>query len=180
MTSYVAFLRGINLGQRNKVPMMELRDLFEGQGHKDVATYVQTGNVVFGASGKVAEIARDIERAIKKKFKLEVAVMLRTRRELKQVAGANPFLKKDGAGPTALHVLFLAGRPAASAVRALDVDRSPSDEFAVKGREIFLWYPKGSGRSKLTLGYFEKTLGVKGTARNWNTVTKVLDLMERR
>lgn len=176
VTAYVALLRGINLGARNKVPMKELRALFEDLGHEDVKTYLQSGNVIFKAGPGAATAGEGIERALVDTFGFDVSVMLRTRKEMAAIAAANPF-PTEGVAPTSLHVLFLARRPAAAAVRALDPDRSPPDEFAVKGREIYLSYPNGAGRSKLSLDYFEKKLAIRGTARNWNTVTKVLDLM---
>ena len=178
MTTYVALLRGINVGGKNKVPMPKLRSLFEDLGHEDLATYLQSGNVVFRSrSSAQGQIITGIERGISDTFSLNVSVLLRSRIEMEHVAAANPF-NTEGAEGKSLHVMFLAGAPAAGAVTRLDPARSPPDEFEVSGREVYLRYPNGSGRSKLTIDYFERTLGTSATARNWNTLTNVLKLME--
>ena len=102
-------------------------------------------------------------------------MLLRTPHELARIAAGNPFLA-EGAAPTTLHVVFLERPPKREAVSRLDADRSPPDAFHVAGSEIYVCYPGGSGRSKLTLAYFERVLGVRGTVRNWNTVTKLAEL----
>jgi uncharacterized protein (DUF1697 family) len=179
MTTYLALLRGINLGARNKISMPALRRLFEELGHEDVVTYVQSGNIVFQSRSPRAELAPTIESAISDTFGLSVPVVLRTFSELKRVAARNPFITDDAVF-TSLHVMFLGEKPARGVVDSLDHDRSPPDEFVVRGREIYLRHPNGAGRSKLTIDYFERKLGTTATARNWNTVTKVLTLMEGR
>jgi uncharacterized protein (DUF1697 family) len=176
LTTYVALLRGINLGSLNKVPMKELRAVFEDMGHEGVRTYLQSGNVVFDArSSSPKKLAAKIEDAVFEAFDVKSSVILRTSRELQRAAQANPF-QMEGAKPSSLQVMFLADRPASAAVKTLDADRSLPDQFRVKGREIYLWLPNGAARSKLTNDYFEKRLGTHATARNWNTVTKLLDL----
>lgn len=178
MSSAVAFLRGINVGGRAKVPMAELRSVASDLGLRDVRTYLQSGNVVFDApTDDIAGTGTRLEAAIEEAFDLEVRVVLRTVDELDSVATTNPFLTEDADFKT-LHVVFLDHAPGADLVAELDPDRSPPDEFVVISRDIFLRYPKGSGRSKLNLDYFERRLGVTGTARNWNTVTKLLAMMD--
>lgn len=179
MTTYLALLRGINLGARNKISMPELRRLFEDLGHQDVVTYVQSGNIVFQSRSPGAKIAPTIESAISDIFGLSVPVVLRTLSDVKRIAVRNPFITDDAVF-TSLHVMFLAEKPARGVIDSLDHDRSPPDEFEVRGREIYVRYPNGAGRSKLTIDYFERKLGTTATARNWNTVTKVLKLMECR
>jgi uncharacterized protein (DUF1697 family) len=177
--TYVALLRGINVGGKNKVPMAGLRAALESLGFEEVVTYVQSGNVVFDApSAKAAEVGARIEKRIAKDFGLDITVVLRTPAELRKVAAGNPFLK-GGAETSKLHVVFLDRKPAAKAVSQLDPDRSPPDELSVRGREIYLHLPGGSARTKLTIDYFEKRLGVRATHRNWNTVTKLVELAER-
>ena len=179
MTTYLALLRGINVGGANKVPMSELRTLFEDLGYGDVRTYLQSGNVIFdGRSATSRKLAAEVEDAISKAFDLTISVIVRTQRKLERVAAGNPF-PTEGVKPSSLHVMFLAEHASAKAVKSLDSDRSPPDEFEVKDSEIFLRFPNGSGRSKLTIDYFEKKLGTRATARNWNTVVKVLELMHR-
>jgi uncharacterized protein (DUF1697 family) len=176
VNTFVALLRGINVGGRTMVSMPELRSLFESLGHADVSTYVQSGNVVFRSStGDGKALAAELEERIRSAFDVSPAVLLRTPEELAEVAAANPFLERES-DFLKLHVVFLSAAPAADAVEELDPNRSPPDEFSVLGREIYLHLPNGAGRSKLTIDYFEKRLGVRATARNWKTVTKLLEL----
>ena len=177
MTTCVALLRGINVGGKNKVQMGELRSLFEDLGYDNVRSYLQSGNVVFDSGSSSKRLSAEIEDAVSKIFGIKLSVLIRTQRELKDIVEGNPFSTK-GDHPTSLHVMFLADRSSSQAVKGLDLDRSPPDEFKVRGREIYLWYPKGSGRSKLTIDYFERALGTRATARNWNTVVRLLKLME--
>ena len=157
--------------------MKELRPLVEKLGHGDVRTYLQSGNVVFTSGSRTPrKLAGELEVAISQTFKLDVAVIIRSVRELERVVEENPF-PTEGTNPSYLHVMFLADKPASSAAKKLDSNRSKPDEFQVKGRDIYMWFPTGSGRTKLTVGYFEKMLGTRATARNWNTVLKVLELI---
>jgi uncharacterized protein (DUF1697 family) len=179
MKTYVALLRGINVGGKRRLPMAGLKTALESLGLENVVTYVQSGNVVFDAAGETAsELASRIEKRIERDFDLDVTVVLRTPAELANVAAGNPFLKRE-AETTKLHVVFLDRKPAAKAVSQLDPDRSPPDELEVGGREIYLHLPGGSARTKLTIDYIEKRLGVRGTQRNWNTVTKLAELSKR-
>jgi uncharacterized protein (DUF1697 family) len=177
LTRYVAWLRGINVGGANKVPMKDLRTLVETLGHENVGTYLQSGNVVLDSDSPPKRIAKELQEAISRAFELKVPVILRTREDLERVVADNPFLAKEPK-LSSLHVMFLADSPTARAIKTLDPDRSPPDELEVVGREIYLRFPHGSGRTKLTIDYFEKKLGTRATARNWNTVTKVLNRMK--
>jgi uncharacterized protein (DUF1697 family) len=179
MKTWVALLRGVNVGGRNTVPMGELRSSLSSLGLRDVVTYIQSGNVVFRSpTGDARGIAADIEQRVAEAFGIKVTVMLRTPAELKTVARSNPFLARE-ADLSKLHVVFLRERAEANAVAGLDPERSPPDEFGVRGREIYLHLPNGSGRSKLTIDYFERRLGVAATARNWNTLLKLIALAQR-
>jgi uncharacterized protein (DUF1697 family) len=170
----VALLRGVNVGGKARVPMRELRELVEGVGLADVETYVQSGNIVFSSPRRNAEsLAPSLEQEIAAAFGVRTKVLIRSAQQL--AALDHPFLA-DEAEHTRLHVLFLRDRPGRAELRKLDPERSPSDRFEVKAREIFLHYPNGAGRSKLTTDYFERTLGAVGTARNWKTVLKLKEL----
>jgi uncharacterized protein (DUF1697 family) len=176
--AFAAFLRAVNLGEKNKISMASLKSLFSEIGYEDVTTYLQSGNVVFKSrAGDPGKIATEIERRIAKELGVSVTVVLRTPAELRKIAGGNPFLD-DESDPKKLHVVFLDSRPAAKAKAGLDPDRSPPDRFELRGREIYLHLPNGSARSKLTIGYFERTLGVDATARNWTTLTKLVELTQ--
>jgi uncharacterized protein (DUF1697 family) len=172
---YAALLRAVNVGGRT-VPMKDLAALFEAQGHREVVTYIQSGNVVFDGTGTAAALAKDLSAAIEKAFGLRTPVVLRSKAQLEQVVATNPYAG-PGVEGRQLHVVFLADKPSAKAIGTLDPDRSPPDEFTVVGKEIYIHAPNGIGRSKLTIDWFEKRLGTVGTNRNWNTVNKLVSLM---
>jgi uncharacterized protein (DUF1697 family) len=173
--TYVALLRGINLGPHKKIAMPKLRELIEGLGTADVSTYVQSGNVIFRGRGGAAKLTQTIEKQIEKEFGLSVDVLLRTPAQLAKIVAANPFAK-DQDDPTKLHVTFLADTPSRARARELEQGDFDPDELRVVGQEVFLHCPHGYGRSKLSNTFFEKELGVRGTTRNWRTVTKLAEL----
>jgi uncharacterized protein (DUF1697 family) len=174
--TYIALLRGVNLGAHNKVAMADLRALFESLGHEDVATYVQSGNVVFrSGTTDVAQLTKALERQVSRNLGLTISIVLRTKAQLTRVAAGNPFAKRQ-AEPTRLHVTFLADAPARARVRDLATTQFAPDEFLVKGKEIYLHTPRGYGRTKLNGAFFERQLGVVATTRNWRTVTKLAEL----
>lgn len=177
MSLVVALLRGVNVGGRARLSMGELRSTLANNGLEDVQTYLQSGNVVLESGERSpAGLAGEIETAIATGFGLEIRVVVRMREDLVVVTRSHPFLDAES-DPTRIHVVFLKSVPDPTSVEALDPNRSPPDQFEVKGREIYVRYPNGQGRSKLSLDYFERVLGVAGTARNWNTVTRLLEMM---
>jgi uncharacterized protein (DUF1697 family) len=179
MNVHVALLRGINVGGKNRLPMADLATMFEDAGCRSVTTYIQSGNVLFQASPALARrIPSLIKKAIADGFDYDIPVLTRTAEELRKTLRGNPFIGA-GAELERLHVAFLADRPAAARVKALDPDRSPPDAFAVRGREIYLHLPNGVARTKLTNAYFDSKLGTASTLRNWRTVVKLLDLCLR-
>jgi uncharacterized protein (DUF1697 family) len=174
--AYVALLRGINVGGRNLLPMVELTSLFAAAGCGDVAAYIQSGNVVFRARRALADrIPTLIAEAVLGRFGFRAPVVIRSAAELRRVADGNPYLAGDAEDRT-LHVAFLADLPGAARVAALDANRSPPDEFAVRGREIYLRLPNGAGRTRLTNQYFDSALSTTSTLRNWRTVLKLAEL----
>jgi uncharacterized protein (DUF1697 family) len=170
MPRYVALLRGVNVGGKNKLPMADLRALLESLGHTDVATLIQSGNVVFTA--KKAVKPESLEKAIAKQFGIAPVVALRTPRELEKVVHSNPFARADLAK---VHVGFMASKPTAASVKKLDAERFLPEEFAFRDRELYLFLPNGMGRTKLP-AYLDRQLKIPTTVRNWNTVTKLLNL----
>ncbi|MGH8914226.1 MAG: DUF1697 domain-containing protein [Acidimicrobiia bacterium] len=172
-----ALIRGINVGGRSTLSMAGLRSALSASGFPDARTYLQSGNLVLTADSEdTRQLAGALEQIIQDRFGLSVRVVIRTRAELEDVIGRNPYLE-PGMPPTSLHVIFLESAPDGAKVTDLDPGRSPTDRFTVSEREIFLHYPQGSGRSKLNLDYFERMLGVRGTARNWNTVGKLAGML---
>ena len=173
---YVALLRGVNLGGRNKLPMKDLAGMFARAGCTDVVTYIQSGNVVFRATEAcAARVPSAIAKAVADRLGFRAPVVMRTAGELRGVARGNPFLRA-GAEAESLHVMFLADRPSPARVATLDPKRSPTDEFEVVGREIYLRCPNGVGRTKLTNAYFDAKLATTSTMRNWRTVLKLVEM----
>jgi uncharacterized protein (DUF1697 family) len=160
--------------------MAKLRDALTDAGLEEVSTVLQSGNVVFRSRKSSTAVAKVVAGTIEEAFGLKIGVVIRSAAELAAIAAYNPFLVGgDDRDPKTLHVAVLSARPTAAAVAKLNPDRSPPDAFAVDGREVYLSYPDGSGRSKLTLDYLERTLGVTGTARNCRTVQRLATLLER-
>jgi uncharacterized protein (DUF1697 family) len=173
---YVALMRGINVGGKNAVPMNELARIFEAARCTEVATYIQSGNVVFRAKGDCADrVPHAVAKILLDRRGLRVPVVLRTAEELHAVVNANPFVAA-GADAGILHVVFLAQAPSAECVASLDQGRSPPDEFRVLGSEIYLSCPNGVGKSKLTNAYFDAKLATTSTMRNWRTVLKLAEM----
>jgi uncharacterized protein (DUF1697 family) len=176
-TTYVALLRGINVGGNNKLPMKDLARIFDEAGCGNVRTYIQSGNVVFDVEPQMAAvIPARVTASIAERFGFKVPVLLRATDEIQGVLHGNPFLG-TGAEETALHVLFLAEAPEPDRVADLDPDRSRPDAFVVRGREVYLWLPNGVAHSKLTNGYFDSKLAMMSTGRNWRTVVRLFEMM---
>lgn len=187
MDSYAALLRGINVGGRGKVSMQDLRVLFESLGMRDVATYVQSGNVVFKSTRSDAKrLRKTIEEKILADLDMEATVLIRSASELEGVLKNNPFCGRTADDATT-HVTFLAERPSASKLAELaklgadpaDLAKFGADEFAVSGAEpteVYVLCPGGYGNTKLNNTFFEKRLGVRAAPRNWRTVTKLAEM----
>ena len=173
---YVFLLRGINVGGRNKLLMRELAAMFVEAGCEDVRTYIQSGNVVFRADPSFAVgLSARITTAIAASHGYQIPVVIRTAADLARVVRGNPLLA-DGADPTKLYVGFLAEAPDPAKVARLDPDRSPPDAFVVRGDEVYLHFPNGVARSKLTNNYLDRTLGTVSTIRNWRTVCRLHEM----
>jgi uncharacterized protein (DUF1697 family) len=171
---YLALLRGINVGGKNKILMTHLSEMFVKAGCKNVRTFIQSGNVIFDGSAKVsAQVPRLVAERITSTLGYKTPVVLRSVAELEDAVAANPFLK-PGALIESLHLVFLASIPDPGKVAALDPARSPGDEYCVRGREIYMRLGNGAADSKLTNAYFDSRLSTISTGRNWRTVTKLL------
>ena len=175
MPRQIALLRGINLGARNRVSMPELRELLTGLGHEDVKTLLQSGNVVLTSEETGEALEQALERAIADELGVESRVVVRTTRELAGVVKRDPFAGVAD-DPKRYQVSFLSGKPEAAVVRALEAADVAPEQVAVSGREIYAWHPEGIQRSPLAKLLTDAKLGVTATARNWNTVVKLLAL----
>lgn len=173
---FVALLRGINVGKHRRVAMADVRAALAEAGYADVTTHLQSGNVVLDTRERRPDaVERSIEKALRRGLDLEIDVVVRSASALAKVAAANPFLDR-GADPATLHVAFLKSKPAAAGARALREADFGRDEFVLRGAELYLRYPEGLGRSKMTPAFFERTLRTPATVRNWNVVNKLVEL----
>jgi uncharacterized protein (DUF1697 family) len=175
--SQIVLLRGINLGSRNRIAMPELRESLVGAGFKDVRTHLQSGNVILATEGKPEQTTRELERLIKDRFGLDIAVVVRTRAELARVVERNP-LADVAADPKRYQVSFLAGKLDAATVEKIKAAAVEPEQVVVDGREVYAWHPKTIARSRLWRLLAGRGLGVTATARNWTTVTKLLAMAE--
>jgi uncharacterized protein (DUF1697 family) len=178
MPVLISMLRGVNLGPHKRIKMDALRALYESLRFEDPRTYVQSGNVIFRTREKnSAMLAKKIQTAIERTFGFRAEVILRTTDELRKAIAASPFTGRD-LEPGKILVTFLAGDPSPEAHTTLASLKKHPEELHLKGRELYIYFPNGAGKSKLPWSSVEKLLGVTGTARNWNSVTNMLEMAE--
>jgi len=175
MTLMVALLRGVNVGGHGTLPMADLRAIATDLGYGDVATYIQSGNLVLSSSTAAATVARELADAIAAATSVSPAVMVRTRRQLAKVVHDSPLLAR-GEDAAHLHVLFTDG-PATAAVAGLELDRYAPEEAIPVGKELHLLLPGGVGRSRLAIDLGRRK-GAAGTMRSWRTVTTLLAMVD--
>ncbi|MEV4940214.1 DUF1697 domain-containing protein [Streptomyces zaomyceticus] len=180
--TYALLLRGINVSGHRKVPMAELRSVLEGLGHQDVRTYLQSGNAVFttdstGSPASTDTLTAEIEDAIEERFGFRVDCLVRDAGYLAAVAGACPFPAAELEGKQ-LHALYLSGPADAERFAAIDREAYRPEEFALGDRVLYLYVPEGLGRSRLAevLARPSVVRGLVVTARNWNTVAKLVEM----
>lgn len=169
---WVALLRAVNLGARNKVPMAELRRQLEAAGYEDVRTYVASGNVILDGPRSPAALSAALESLVADAFGVTTTVMLRRPRDLAATVAAHPF----GSDSSETHVAFLAGRPGKAAAARLEAAATGPDLAVLAGAEVFLRLPQGVHGSRLSGARIEKLLGLPATVRNWRTVATLADL----
>jgi uncharacterized protein (DUF1697 family) len=174
---YVALLRGVNLARNRRLDMKALAKLLEDLGFEESRTFLQSGNAVLTSAKSAAQVKRELERGIADELGLETEVFIRTKAQLAKVVAADP-LGNIVKNPSWYQVSFLASKLPAKAARELENADVAPEQVAVLGREIYAWYPSGMQRSGLTQLLTERKLGASATARNWNTVTKLLALAE--
>lgn len=180
MATYTAWLRGINVGGNNKLPMKELRALFEEEGGVDVASYIQSGNILFDGTAAAAKtMGARIAARIEEEFGFTSPVIVRSAAAIKKIATKHP-MGNAAAEPKAFSVGFLQKKPTAAQVKAMEVDRFLPDRWTVVGSDVYLHYPNGVARSKLTNAYLDRALSTVSTVRNWNTLTKMAALCDER
>jgi uncharacterized protein (DUF1697 family) len=173
LTTHVALLRAINVGGRKLVAMADLRDFLAGLGFADPRSLLQSGNLVFRSSRSGVSLERWLEAEAKTRLGLETNFFVRTAAEWEEIVTHNPFPREAERDPGHLLTLFLKDAPGPAAVKALQAAITGPEVVRAWGRQAYIVYPEGIGRSKLTNALIEKKLGTRGTGRNWNTVLKL-------
>ena len=180
MPVVICMLRGVNVGGHNRVKMNDLKKLFTSLKLRDPQTYVQSGNIVFTTDERDLDKLRKIlETAIHKKFGFQTDAVLRSAKDLREVIAGNPFAKRKDIHPGKLLVTFFSADPGEAARKQARAIKCVPEELFIEGREAYIYLPNGAGRSKLNWPLIPKTLKVQGTARNWNSVTKMLEIAEK-
>jgi uncharacterized protein (DUF1697 family) len=175
--TYVALLRGINLGGHKIVKMAQLRKEFEGLGFDDVRTYIQSGNVVFKAPSCACEdLAKRIQERVLCQFGFPVPVVVKTADEIGEVIKNNPLMKQKDIDLSKLHVTFLWSAPEKSTLKMLHAISAAPDEFHCSAQAVYLHCPNGYGVTKLGNNVLEKMLKVGTTTRNWRTVNQLYQM----
>lgn len=179
MSVVISMLRGVNVGGHNKIKMEELRALYKLLKLRDAQTHVQSGNVIFKTDERdIGVLTKRIQSGIERKFGFRPEVIARSCKEMRAVVAKNPFAARRGIDPSRLLVTFLAGEPAREAVEELMRIEMEPEEWRIEGRELFVYYPNGMARPTVPWVKVEKTLRISGTGRNWNSVTKMLEIAE--
>lgn len=179
MPAIICLLRGINVGGHAPIKMPALKSIFESLGFDPVHTLLQSGNVVFGANPRnLAGLNQSIACGIEAELKLRPELILRPAAELRAVVKANPFPSEAKRDPGHLLVQFLAGPADPGGKAKLQSLANPPEKFLIAEREVYIHYAHGAGRSRLGGPAMDKALGTRGTARNWNTILKLLALAE--
>jgi uncharacterized protein (DUF1697 family) len=174
MPSYIAMLRGINIGPHKRMKMDRLRESFEGLRFAAVKTYIQSGNVVFKTKKtSTSSLGKKIEAKLFDDFGFSVSVILRTVDEMEKIIRDNPLLKERGVDPAKLHVGFLSETPTAPALAKLQALTLPPDRARCEGKELYLYFPNGVSGSSLWKHPLDRVLAVTATMRNWNTVNQL-------
>jgi uncharacterized protein (DUF1697 family) len=174
MGRMVALLRAVNVGGR-KLPMADLRALCAELGWSDVETYIQSGNVVFVARSEPGIIEKQLERAIDREFRLDVPVIVRTAAQWAELAGGNPFPDEP---PNRVMLVLSKAKPAPSAEEAIQARGLTGESVRRTGDALWFHYPNGAGTSKITPALIDRSVGSPATARNFNTVLKLKEMLE--
>jgi len=172
MTTFVGLLRGVNVGGRS-ITMASLRDLVGSVGGRDPETVLNSGNVVFDHGGPARDLDRRLERAALDQLQLTTSVLLRTAREWPAILRQNPMQREARDDPGHLLIVFLKSPARGDRVAELQSQIRGRERVRVAGRQLFVAYPDGIGRSPLTLERIERAVGTQGTARNWNTALRI-------
>ena len=173
MRTYIALLRGINVGGHKKILMADLRALFEALGFKDVQTYIQSGNVVFKAIEE-ANLASRIAEAIESKYGFIVPVLVKKGSELSEILSKCPFSDEKREKS---YFILLKESPSQENIELTTGFSHPNEEFQIIEDCVYIYYSEGAGKAKMGVNFFEKKLKVKATARNFRTMAKLVAMV---
>jgi uncharacterized protein (DUF1697 family) len=177
MAVIISMLRGVNVGGHNRIKMEALRALYQSLKLRDAQTYIQSGNVIFRTDERdLVLLATRIQGAIERKFGVRCPVIHRTASEMRKVIARNPFAERRGIDPSRLLVTFLASEPGAEARERVLAIKTAPEELRMDGREVYIYFPDGMARPKVSWAAIERVLKISGTGRNWNSVTKLLEI----
>jgi uncharacterized protein (DUF1697 family) len=176
MPVYVALLQGVNIGSKKRIKMDALRSLIADLGGSDVRTYINSGNVVFQhEESDASKLETRLEAALRNHVGMDVATIVRTAAEMRQIVEDNPF-PEAADEPKTVHVLFLRNAPAVEDIDTVDEMETGPDRLAIHRREVYFFLPKLMSGATIDIAKVGKMLRVDGTSRNWNTVTKLLEM----
>ncbi|MGB5419666.1 DUF1697 domain-containing protein [Algibacter sp.] len=174
MKTYIALLRGINVGGHKTIPMAELRELLAKEGLVNVQTYIQSGNVIFQAlENNKSNLEAVIHKAINSYFGFDVPVLVKTHNDIKSILNSCPFSEKK---KESSYFMMLNETPKKELVDEISQQTFPNEEFVIDKNAIFIFYALGAGKAKLGVNWFEKKLKISATARNYKTMLKLLSL----
>jgi len=178
MNTKIAILRGINVGGKRKILMVDLKLLFEDLGFINITTYIQSGNVIFNSETKLTDIqiTEKIENAITNKYGFTVPVIIKSIKEIEESIIENPFYQKDNQDINKLHLTLLKEQPTSENQMKTESYNYEPDKFAIKGKNVFIFCKGKYHQSKLTNNFFENKLKVSATTRNWKTILKLVKL----
>lgn len=179
MCIYIALLRGINVGGHHPVKMGELRNLCTSLGYSRVATYIQSGNIIFRAEGSTIELRDQLSEAIMIRFGFEVPVMILDAGELRQIITENPFITDGKHELSYLHLTLLTEKPLQDTISLRPFPINPGEKMIISGRSVYLYLPDGYGRTRLNNTIFETRLQQQATTRNWKTMLEILKITEK-
>lgn len=177
MKTYIALLRGINVGGHRKIKMVDLKAMLNKMGFKDVVTYIQSGNVVFNSSELESnQLAEKIKNGITQTFGFDVPVLVKSRDELKSIFDKNPFTEASDIENKRIYFALLKETPQSELVAAFSNEKYTGELFEVSDACVYLNYSKGAGKAKLSNNLIERKLKVSATSRNYRTMAKLLEI----
>jgi uncharacterized protein (DUF1697 family) len=178
MKKYVAFLRGINIAGHNIISMKDLRDALIKNKFENVKTYINSGNIVIESDHDKKKVKEIFEQIIESQFKLKIDTTLKTQKELAEIISNNPFNSKKEDNNSKRVVVMFSDKVSQDQALQLKSDERIVENYYHKDDVLYIYYHDGAGRSKFTTAYIDKKLKVTSTARNWNTMLKMNEMLK--